>query len=100
VKEASRLTEVEEFYWTDSSTALAWIKSQEHWGIFVGNRTAEIGKLTNIKNWRHVPGELNPADFRLYEHRLECRRELGRPWVRKEPKAVLKTDFFLFFLRL
>jgi len=63
VKEALRLKGVEEFYWTDSSTALAWIKRQEHWGTFVGNRTAEIGKLTNIENWRHVPGELNPADL-------------------------------------
>ena len=25
---------------------------------------------------------------RLFEHRPECRRELGRPWDRKSPKAI------------
>ena len=57
------LQEVAKFYWTDSATALAWIKRQADWGTFVGNRTREISGLTNIKDWRHVPGELNPADL-------------------------------------
>ena len=40
----------------------------------------------NISNhWpRGVWGEWG----RLFEHRPECRRELGRPWDRKSPKAI------------
>lgn len=51
------------FCWTDSSTALAWIKRENNWGTFVGNRVKEINSIVNKVNWRHVPGTLNPADL-------------------------------------
>ncbi|GFW51728.1 integrase catalytic domain-containing protein [Trichonephila clavipes] len=40
---------------------LSWIKKKEPWNTFVGNRVKEIRDLNNIENWRHVPGEVNPA---------------------------------------
>lgn len=51
------------FYWTDSTTALAWIKRSDMWGTFVGNRVKEINSISNREDWRHVPGSLNPADL-------------------------------------
>jgi len=30
---------------------------------------------------------------RLFEHRPECRRQLGRPWVRKSPKVISGGPF-------
>ncbi len=51
------------FYWSDSTTALAWIGRNDEWGTFVGNRVREIVQLGTANQWRHVPGKLNPADF-------------------------------------
>lgn len=49
--------------WSDSTVTLAWIKSPtSRLKTFVANRVAKIQQLSNPKDWRHVPSELNPAD--------------------------------------
>lgn len=63
VKNALGLHDIPTTYYTDSSTALAWIKRDNQWRTFVGNRTTEINRLTDKKQWVHVPGNLNPADL-------------------------------------
>ena len=55
--------EVPIFMWSDSSVALAWIRRNDEWGTFVGNRTKQILTLTNVASWRFVPGDMNPADL-------------------------------------
>ncbi|GFR27393.1 integrase_H2C2 domain-containing protein [Trichonephila clavata] len=50
-------------FWRDSMIVLAWIKNTEPWNTFVGNRVKEITELTNIDDWRHVPGDVNQEDL-------------------------------------
>lgn len=58
-----KLSGVSTTFWTDASTVLAWIKHNEPWNVFVMNRISEIRLLTKGHPWRHIPGELNPADL-------------------------------------
>ncbi|UYV73725.1 hypothetical protein LAZ67_11000531 [Cordylochernes scorpioides] len=51
------------YLWTDSSTALSWIRKNCNWNIFVKNRVDEIQRRTKVSNWRFVPGFENPADL-------------------------------------
>lgn len=44
-------TEIPCFYWSDSTTTLAWIKRNDEWGTFVGNRVREILKTTKAIQW-------------------------------------------------
>lgn len=51
------------FAWTDSTTALVWIRSSPYrWATFVANRTSQIQDLTSPSIWRHVPTQCNPVD--------------------------------------
>ncbi|XP_021947712.1 uncharacterized protein LOC110845573 [Folsomia candida] len=63
VKEALSYEDIPTFYWSDSTTALAWIRRNDEWGTFVGNRVKEICSLTRVEQWRHVPGKMNPSDL-------------------------------------
>ncbi|GBM08088.1 hypothetical protein AVEN_123000-1 [Araneus ventricosus] len=51
------------YFWTDSMIVLGWITNTEPWNTFVGNRIKEIRELTNVEDWRVVPGDINPADL-------------------------------------
>ncbi|GFS54437.1 integrase catalytic domain-containing protein [Trichonephila clavipes] len=49
--------------WSDSMVALWWLKNHGDWSVFVANRVNEINSLVPSQFWRHVPGELSPADL-------------------------------------
>lgn len=49
--------------WTDSTTALVWIRSSPHrWATFIANRTSLIQEMTSPSIWHHVPTKENPVD--------------------------------------
>ncbi|XP_039762492.1 uncharacterized protein LOC120635541 [Pararge aegeria] len=51
------------YYWSDSRTVLAWIKSDPRtFKTFVAHRLAEIEELSKTSEWRYVPTKLNVAD--------------------------------------
>lgn len=63
VRAVLNMETVRNYLWSDSTTALAWIKRNDEWGTFVGNRVREICSLTKPEDWRHVQGLKNPADL-------------------------------------
>jgi hypothetical protein len=63
VTKALTLEDVPLHFWTDSSTALSWIRRSDEWGTFVGNRVKEICQLSPAEDWSHIPGIHNPADL-------------------------------------
>ncbi|XP_055591188.1 uncharacterized protein LOC129743234 [Uranotaenia lowii] len=51
------------FFWVDSTTVLAWLKSNpSNWTTFVANRVSKIQLSTEGSSWNHVAGQQNPAD--------------------------------------
>ena len=50
-------------FWTDSNVVLQYLNNESRrFHTFVANRVAEIRETSEAKQWRHVPGEQNPAD--------------------------------------
>ena len=50
--------------YTDSEVARYWIVGEDKvWKPFVQNRVVEIRKLVTPCQWKHCPGEFNPADL-------------------------------------
>lgn len=64
VPQALTCTIFKYYLWTDSEIVLAWIQGQpSQWQVFVGNRIAEIQRLTNQQDWNHVRSDHNPVDL-------------------------------------
>ncbi|KAI5730887.1 hypothetical protein M8J77_001593 [Diaphorina citri] len=87
VVEDYKLHDVRTIFWTDATTVLAWLLRKEPWDVFVHNRVQEICKITANCEWRHVPGEHNPADLPSRgctpKKLLQCRRWEGPLFVKE-----------------
>ncbi|GFY34384.1 DUF5641 domain-containing protein [Trichonephila clavipes] len=64
--------------WSDSTTALWWIKEYGNWSVFVAHRVKEIRQLTQIQSWKYVPGNMNIAD--LLSRGCSPRQMLSSRW--------------------
>lgn len=52
------------FLWSDSTITLHWTnRNPLSLTPYIANRVTTIQELTNISQWRHVPGTENPADL-------------------------------------
>ena len=52
------------YFWTDSTLNIQYISNDEfRFKTFVANRIAEINNSTDRNQWRHIPGDMNPADL-------------------------------------
>lgn len=73
-------------YWTDSQIVLSYINNEStRFHVFVANRQSEIRMYSDAKQWRHVPGELNPSD--------EASRGLLPSELTSEHRFVVGPDF-------
>jgi len=62
-KDNLNISDDDVYFYTDSTIVLAWVKTPSYQlNTFVGNRVAEINRLTKSKAWNHVKSEENPAD--------------------------------------
>ena len=63
IEEESRIKFSDVMFFTDSTIALAWIRSTSgSFKPFVSSRVGEIQSNSNPIQWRHIPGEFNVAD--------------------------------------
>ncbi|GBM34831.1 hypothetical protein AVEN_208035-1 [Araneus ventricosus] len=78
------------FFWTDFMIVLGWITNTEPWNTFMGNRIKGIRELTNVEDWRFVPGDINPADLLSrscdWSELLRSRWWEGPKWLYKCPE--------------
>lgn len=80
------------YFWSDSKTVLAWIKSDPRtFKSFVAHRLAEIESLTAPVDWRWVPSALNPADHATkgvpVDFSAEHRWFFGPEFIKSDPEA-------------
>lgn len=53
----------EVYFWTDSKLTLQYINNESRrFKTYVANRVTEIREVSQPSQWRHCPGNLNPAD--------------------------------------
>ena len=51
-------------FWSDSTLTLQYINNVKHrLKAFVANRQTDILEVSEPNQWRHVPGDMNPADL-------------------------------------
>lgn len=63
ISQSLTITVDRRFLWTDSSTVLAWLRSDSRrYHQFVAFRIGEILSLTSVGEWRYVPSRINVAD--------------------------------------
>jgi len=75
-------------YWSDSTTALHWLRHKGTWSVFVRNRVNKIQELTKNSQWRHVPTQMNPSDLGT---RGISPNKIGALWL-KGPEYLSRLD--------
>lgn len=79
--------------WTDSSCTRNWVRATAaYYNQYVGHRLGEIQTLTEARQWRFVPGCLNPSDLATrsaFEEEDDCIPSL---WFDGPPFLLLPED--------
>ena len=88
------------FFWTDSMVCLHWINMPaKACRAYVSHRVGEIQLFTEPRQWRHVPGKINPADIGTRDiHSVElCESELwwrGPDFLQRPPSEWPQRSIF------
>ena len=88
-------------FWSDSETVLQYITNESQgFHTFIANRVYDT---SNLAQWRHIPGRLNPADdctrgLRVAKLNHHC-QWLARPHFLSQPKDHWPQDMFIGPLR-
>ena len=81
--------------WSDSTTALHWIRGDVNkYKQFVRNTVTKI-RSNQCGEWRHVPGELNPADIASRGAKVDALNDLwwrGPQWLPDEGEWPLDIE--------
>ncbi|XP_059223223.1 uncharacterized protein LOC131997003 [Stomoxys calcitrans] len=86
------------YFWSDSKTVISWIKSDHRrYHQFVAFRVSEILELTELSDWRWVPGKLNVADEATKWKRCGPDLSNGSRWMNgpdflREPQDAWPTQ--------
>ena len=88
-------------FWSDSTAVLQWIhSSQRKQQVFVANRVAEILDRTDVSQWKHVSGIINPADIGTRAINIEELKRsewlTGPAWL-KRPESEWPEQVDLIF---
>ena len=68
------------YFWTDSEIVLGYIANDSRrFHVYVANRVSQIRNLSEVPQWNHISGSLNPADL----------------LTRINPKESVDTDIWL-----
>ena len=63
VRQESEFSFQKVIFWTDSMIVLNYIRNESRrFQTYVTNRVTEIRELTFPHQWRHCPGDINPAE--------------------------------------
>lgn len=96
VKNVREFSEIKTYFWSDSMVALTWIRTRGQWKMFVENRVREIRSITEINDWYHIPGKINPADLASRgcnaKTLLETKWWLGPTWLKENPNNWPYTE--------
>ncbi|XP_078380261.1 uncharacterized protein LOC144663221 [Oculina patagonica] len=99
VKQELSVTVKDTIFWSDSKTVLQYISNESRrFHTFVANRVSEIHDAADPRQWRHVPGHLNPADdctrgLRAADLDKHC-RWLNGPAFLSKPEEQWPQDTF------
>ncbi|XP_046898685.1 uncharacterized protein LOC124482244 isoform X1 [Hypomesus transpacificus] len=64
LKDELGLTQVDEYFWTDSKVVLGYINNEaRRFHTFVSNRVQKIRLNSSPQQWRYVPSDQNPVDM-------------------------------------
>ena len=80
-------------FWTDSTTVLAWIKSDSKQKTNVSHHIKEILKKIKSQLWHHVPGASNPADHATRDIKTE---NIEKLWLSPPPFLLLPQKEWVF----
>jgi hypothetical protein len=83
--------------WTDSTCVLGYLNNTtKRFQTFVANHVAAIREMTELNQWKHIPGDQNPADEvsrgLSANEMLNCKRWMNGPQFLWKPEDCWPTQ--------